>query len=222
MLSVVVSWLVVGPPTAITVWQPVYRGRPCRDPPVCHRVQSDTVGKRQRLLCAGWSRDVVRTMRSRSTCIKECVSRSCAPENTYTPARLEALVKLSVVTILSDSYDFTKCSAGCGCSFQLVILLKISSKFSYLSNAVSQSVFFTQMLICFSLEIDHFRMLSRLSMDFTVIFATACFPSSALSIFNCCQSVRSQRGRLCLFPRETSVICSVVCSTSLTLFAEGY
>ena len=29
---------------------------------------------------------------------------SCATENTYTPARLEALSKLSVVTLLSHSY----------------------------------------------------------------------------------------------------------------------
>ena len=40
-----------GPPTAFPVWAPVYRGCPCRDPPVCHRVQGDSVAKRQPSLC---------------------------------------------------------------------------------------------------------------------------------------------------------------------------
>ena len=139
------SWLVFGPPTAFPVWALVYRGFPCRDPPVCHRVHGDSTAKRQAMLC------VVGVVTSCVPCTSVHTSRSCAPENTYIPARLQPLVKLSVVTILSDSYHFTQFSAGCGCSFQLVILLKISSKFSYLSYAVSQSVLFTQMLFCFFL-----------------------------------------------------------------------
>ena len=133
----------VGPPTAFTVWAPVYRGCPCQDPPVCHRVQGDSVAKRQHLLC------VVGVVTSCVPCARARTSRSCATENTYTPARLEALFKLSVVTILNHSYQFTNFSAGCGCSIQLVILLKISSKCFCLLSAVSQLVLFTHMQICF-------------------------------------------------------------------------
>ena len=60
-------------------------------------------------------------------------SRTCATENAYTPARLEALSKLS---------------AGCGCTLQLVILLKIPSKFYCLLYAVSQAILFTQIQLC--------------------------------------------------------------------------
>ena len=49
-------------------------------------------------------------------------SRSCATENTYTPARLEALCKLSVVAILSPSYHFHQFFCGLWCSLQFVIL----------------------------------------------------------------------------------------------------
>ena len=45
----------------------------------------------------------------------------------------------------------SKFSEVCGCSFRFVILLKISSKCSYLLSAVSQSVLFTQIQICFFL-----------------------------------------------------------------------
>ena len=34
---------------SVSVRAPVYRGCPCRDPPVCHRVQGDSVAKRQPL-----------------------------------------------------------------------------------------------------------------------------------------------------------------------------
>ena len=81
-----------GPPTAFTVWAPVYRGCPCRDPLVCHRVQGDSVAKRQPLLFV-------------------CVVGG-ATENTYTPARLEALSKLSVVAILSPPYHFLQIFNG--------------------------------------------------------------------------------------------------------------
>ena len=39
-----------GPPTAFPVLAPVFRGSPCRDPPVYHRVQGDSVAKRQGLV----------------------------------------------------------------------------------------------------------------------------------------------------------------------------
>ena len=78
---------------------------------------------------------------------------SCAPENTYTSARLEALFQLLVVTILSHSYNFHQQIAGFGCSFQFVILFEmfftsfdeISLTFSCLLSAVSQFVLFTLM-----------------------------------------------------------------------------
>ena len=91
----------VGPPTAFPVRALVYRGCPCRDPPVCHRVQGDSGAKRQPTLCV-----LVGVVTSCVPCarVRGHVPRSCATENTYTPARLEALFKLSVVTILSHSY----------------------------------------------------------------------------------------------------------------------
>ena len=74
----------------------------------------------------------------------------------------------------------SKISAGCGCSLQLVILFdtffipfEISSKFYCLLYAASRSIWFTQMQICFSRKIDQCRKLSRLSLDFTELFATA-------------------------------------------------
>ena len=56
------------------------------------------------------------------------VPRSCATENTHTPARLEALFKLSVVNILNHNHQI---SAGCGCYLELVILFQISLNFSF-------------------------------------------------------------------------------------------
>ena len=64
--SVVVSWI-LSAPTAFPVRAPVYRGCPCRDPSVCHRVRDDSVAKRQPLcVCVGWSRVVLRSVRSHS------------------------------------------------------------------------------------------------------------------------------------------------------------
>ena len=37
----------MGSPTAFPFRAPVYRGCPCRDPPVCHRVQDDSGAMRQ-------------------------------------------------------------------------------------------------------------------------------------------------------------------------------
>ena len=123
-----------------------------------------------------WSRNVVCVPSARVR-----TPRSCATENTYISARLEALFKLSIVTIVSHSYPFKKLSAGCGCSFQLVILLKISTKCVLASlSAVSQSILVHVNADPFLLSsIDQCRMLSRLSLDFTAIVATTCLPSSA-------------------------------------------
>ena len=86
----------------------VYRGCPCRDPPVCHRVQGDSVAKRQPLcVLVGVVTSCVLCTRVRGR-----LSRSCATENTYILARLEGLFKLSVVTILRHSYRSLKHLCG--------------------------------------------------------------------------------------------------------------
>ena len=82
-------------------------------------------------------------------------TRSCATENTYTPARLEALCKLSVVAILSPSCHFHQFFCGwwvlsptCHLVRHVLHLVEISSKCSCLLSAVSQSNLFTYMQIC--------------------------------------------------------------------------
>ena len=45
------SWKLLWATHGFPVRALVYRGCPCRDPPVCHRVQGDSVAKRQPLLC---------------------------------------------------------------------------------------------------------------------------------------------------------------------------
>ena len=69
----------LGPPTTFPVRARVYRC-PCRDLTMCHRVQGDSVAKRQPLLCVCWSRDVVCALRS---CSWSCITH-CATENAYT------------------------------------------------------------------------------------------------------------------------------------------
>ena len=131
--------LVSGHPRPSSVEAPVYRGCPCRAPPVCHRVQDDSVAKRQPFFCVGWSRDIVCSVRS---CSWSCFTLMCNCE--YTPARLEALLKLSVVTILRHSYHSLQNFCGLWVlSSHLVILFEISSNFSCLLPAVSQSLLFT-------------------------------------------------------------------------------
>ena len=64
------------------------------------RVHGDSVAKRQPLcVLVGVVTSCVLCARVRSH-----VPRSCATENTYTPARLEAPFKLSVVIFLEHSY----------------------------------------------------------------------------------------------------------------------
>ena len=56
---------------------PVHRGCRCRDPQVGHRVQSDSVANRQPFLCGcwcAWSRDIICSLRSHSTCLQGCVN----------------------------------------------------------------------------------------------------------------------------------------------------
>ena len=147
----------VGPPTAFLRRGTGVPWVSCLDPPVCPRVQDDPEAKSQPFLL--WLLVVLGVVTSCVLCAR--VSRvlrdvlttgciSCATENTYTPARLEALSKLSVVTILSHSYHFHRekhFAAGFGCCFQFVILFEmfftsfdeISLKCSCLLSAVSQS-----------------------------------------------------------------------------------
>ena len=57
----------------------MYRGCPCRDPPVCHRVQDDSATKRQPIvLVVGVVKCCGRHVR-----VRVGVSRSCDTENTY-------------------------------------------------------------------------------------------------------------------------------------------
>ena len=114
----------VGPPTAFPVRAPVCRGCPCRDPPVCHRVQGDSVAKRHPLLCVCWSRDLVCALRS---CSWSCITLLCNWEYLHSCSTGSAVQALS--RRHSQSFiNISNFSAGCGCSLQLVILLKISSK----------------------------------------------------------------------------------------------
>ena len=127
-------------------------------------------------------------------CARVRTSRSCPTENTYTPARLEALFELSVVTILSISCHFTKFSAGCGCSFQLVILLKISSNiFSCLLSAVSQSILFTQMQICFLSLSNAVASVLGFHRDLRDVTHAALRVRGVVSIFNCSQCAKFQK-----------------------------
>ena len=73
----------VGPPTAFPRTGPVYRGCPAWTHEGVTESRMTLWQRANPCVCAGRSRDVVRTMHSRSTCIKGCVSRSCATENTY-------------------------------------------------------------------------------------------------------------------------------------------
>ena len=81
--------LVSGHPRPSSAEALVYCGCPCQDPPVCHRVQSDSVAKRQPFcVLVG-----VVTSCVLCACVRGRVSRSCATENTYTPARLDSQFK---------------------------------------------------------------------------------------------------------------------------------
>ena len=151
----------VGPPSLSGTGVPWVS---CLDEPVCLRVQGDSVAKRQPLcvLAVGVVASCVLCARGRGR-----VPRACATENTYTPARLEALFKLSVVTILRHSYHFHQIFCGMRHPVRDLIelfLLVVCSVASHLVH-VNVSLFLFW-------KIDQFRMLSRLSLDFTVIFAT--------------------------------------------------
>ena len=67
---------------------------------MCHRVQDDSVTKRQPIFV------VVVVCSCQCLRVRGRVSRSTATENTYTPARLEALLELSVVIFLSHLHEF--------------------------------------------------------------------------------------------------------------------
>ena len=98
-----------GHPQPSRVRAPVYR-RSCLDLRGCHRVQDDLVTKSQPLcVLVGVVTSCVLCARVRGR-----DSRSCATENTFTPPRLEALFKLSVVAILKRLYHSLQHLCGCG------------------------------------------------------------------------------------------------------------
>ena len=71
-----------GPPTAFPRTAPVYHQCPCRDPRGCHRVQDDSVAKRQPIVVlVGVLMYCDRRVRRRDR-----ETRSCVTHNTYTPA----------------------------------------------------------------------------------------------------------------------------------------
>ena len=106
-----------GPPTASPRTGPVYRGCPGRDPLGCsdaragwHRRQSANP------FCGCWS-----VLLSVSSCSgRGRGSRSNAIENTYTPARLEALFQLLVV-ILSHPRSYHSYHPGFAPKFRRVV-----------------------------------------------------------------------------------------------------
>ena len=111
---------------------PVYRGCPACTHGGCHRVQDDPVRKSQPLcVLFGVVTSCVLCARVRGR-----VSRSCAVENTYTPLRLEALFKLSVVAILRHLYRSLQ--HLCGCTQNP----STCSTRSFFLSAVSQSTLF--------------------------------------------------------------------------------
>ena len=195
-------------------------------PTVCHRVQGDSVAKRQPFLL----RLLVLLESWRRVVFAFAFHAQCATENTCTPARLEALFKLSVVIILSH---LNQLSAGCGCFLQwnsfptnldwhvlhLVIFFEISSHFSCLLRAVSPSILFTRMQICFFLGRSINFGLSFPSLGHTAIFATGDTLYSVSAVLRASSIVVrvasfkrnwSIPTRAAVFLHETSMICSVV------------
>ena len=104
----VVSWSLLWATHRLPCRAPAYRGRPRRDPPVCHRVQGDSGQSANPSWCG-----VLGVVTSSGLCVR--VPSSCATENTHLPARLEALFQLSIVIILSHLHQI---SAGFGCFLQ--------------------------------------------------------------------------------------------------------
>ena len=93
-----------GPPTAFPVRAPVCRGCPCWDPPVCHRVQGDSVAKRQALMCVFVG--VVGKVRS-------CALHSCSWSYITLVCNWEHLHSCSTGSaILSPSYHFFQIFGG--------------------------------------------------------------------------------------------------------------
>ena len=101
------------------------------------------------------------------------VSRSCATENTYTPARLEALFKLSVVTILRHSYHSLQNFCGLWVlSPSRHLVRDLIELFLLVACSVAVPLVHLNANLFLSRKIDQFRMLSHLSLDITAIFAT--------------------------------------------------
>ena len=104
------------------------------------------------------------------------------------------------------------------CAHKTVILFEISSIFLFAVCSVAIRLVHAGVNLFLSLKIDHFGksfpslgLAANFTMGYTLFFIVSC----VVSIFNCRQSAKFQRNslittRAAVFPRETSVICSVV------------
>ena len=150
----------------------VCRGCPCRDPPVCHRVHGDSVAQHQPFYL------LVRVVTSCVLCarVRGHVPCSCATENTCTPAGLEALFKLSVVTTLRHLYRSLQHFCGLWVlspTRHLVRhVLHLVAMFLLVVGSVAIHLVHANTNLFLSLQIDQCLMLSRPSVDITAIFAT--------------------------------------------------
>ena len=184
---VCVLWLAVlmevasGHSTAFPVGHRVYRGCPCRDPPGVPQSPVRLFGKAPTLL--GVVVGVLGVVTSGVHCarvprvsrdVTTTVCGSCATEITHNPARLEALVKLSVVTILSHSYHFHQIFCGFvgALSPNRHLVRDLIGLFLLVVGSVAIHLVYANANLFLSRNIDQFRMLSRLSLDITAIFAT--------------------------------------------------
>ena len=121
-LSVVVLWNLLWATHSLPYRAQVFRGCPCRDPPVCHRVQDDSGAQRQPfcvwllVLLESWHHVFL-------ALVFVVVFRAHAQLRILTPllkwkrCSSSQSSSFSVIRIIS-----TKVSAGCGCSLLLVIL----------------------------------------------------------------------------------------------------
>ena len=116
-----------------------------------------------------WSRDII-VFLAFNVCRGTGCS-SCATENTYTPARLEAL--FTVVTILSHSYHFHQIFCGLWVLSPTRHLVRdLIEMFLLAACSVAIHLVHVNANLFLSRKTDQFRMLSRLSLDITTIFAT--------------------------------------------------
>ena len=100
-------------------------------------------------------------------------SSSCATDNIYTPARLEALFKLSVVTFLSHSYHVHQIFYGLWVLSPTRHLVRDLIEFFLLAAcSVAIHLVHQNANLFVSRTIDQFRMPSRLSLDIDLLGGT--------------------------------------------------